>query len=132
MRRPENQHSPRNKSGADGGNRTRDLWVETRYVTSTPRPHILYIMVGVVGVEPTLFTTWDRIYSPEQNTPYLQHTQNWYSRRDSNSHCIGPKPIASAVGLREQTLKLGGPGGNRTPSLSSTGHCRSARAANYI
>lgn len=31
-------------------------------------------LVGVVGVEPTLFTTWDRIYSPEQNTPYLQHT----------------------------------------------------------
>jgi len=31
-------------------------------------------LVGVVGVEPTLFTTWDRIYSPGQNTPYLQHT----------------------------------------------------------
>lgn len=36
-------------------------------------------LVGVVGVEPTLFTTWDRIYSPEQNTPYLQHTLKLYS-----------------------------------------------------
>ena len=27
----------------------------------------------VVGVEPTLFTTRERIYSPLQNTPYLQY-----------------------------------------------------------
>ena len=58
--------------GADIQDRTGDPWVEARYVTSTPCPRNL---VGVVGVEPTLFTTWDRIYSPEQNTPYLQHTR---------------------------------------------------------
>ena len=29
-------------------------------------------MVEAVGVEPTLFTTRERIYSPLQNTPYLQ------------------------------------------------------------
>ena len=28
-----------------------------------------------VGVEPTLFTTRERIYSPLQNTPYLQCLQ---------------------------------------------------------
>ena len=39
-------------------------------------------LVGVVGVEPTLFTTRDRIYSPEQNTPYLQHTQNFNRSSD--------------------------------------------------
>ena len=29
-------------------------------------------MVEVAGVEPALFTTRERIYSPLQNTPYLQ------------------------------------------------------------
>ena len=29
-------------------------------------------MVEQVGVEPTMFTTRERIYSPLQNTPYLQ------------------------------------------------------------
>ena len=33
-------------------------------------------MVGVDGVEPPMFTTRERIYSPLQNTPYLQHTRN--------------------------------------------------------
>ena len=70
-----------------------------------------------------MFTTWDRIYSPEQNTPYLQHTRNWYSRRDSNSHCIGPKPIASAVGLREHDDSVAAKGiPVLEPSISSTYH----------
>jgi hypothetical protein len=34
-----------------------------------------YNLVEVVGVEPTLFTTRERIYSPLQNTPYLQYLQ---------------------------------------------------------
>lgn len=37
-------------------------------------------MVGVDGVEPPVFTQWERIYSPLQNTPYLQHTRNWRRR----------------------------------------------------
>ena len=39
---------------------------------NTLRPN----MVEQVGVEPTMFTTRERIYSPLQNTPYLQLLQN--------------------------------------------------------
>lgn len=34
-----------------------------------PLRHARVILVGVVGVEPTLFTTWDEIYSLGAHTP---------------------------------------------------------------
>ena len=36
------------------------------------------ILVEAAGVEPALFTTRERIYSPLQNTPYLQCLQNYH------------------------------------------------------
>ena len=86
MRRPENQHSPRNetfrrfstqrvgsnndyvpvtltglKLGADIQDRTGDPWVEARYVTSTPCPR--YIIYGGCGWIRTNSLSRDQIYS---------------------------------------------------------------------
>ena len=40
------------------------------------RAEVPGFLVEQVGVEPTMFTTRERIYSPLQNTPYLQLLQN--------------------------------------------------------
>lgn len=92
---------PRNKSGADGGNRTRDLWLEARYVTSTPRPHISIYNGG---------TGWIRTNSPFREQIYsLLRLSNcaaiplfWYPWGDLNSQALASKASRFAICVHGQ------------------------------
>ena len=50
------------------------------------RPYILNFGMGKRGIEPPMFTAWERIYSPPQHLQSLPLPQNWNTRnrtRDS-------------------------------------------------